>query len=854
MPISKTICYVAFKNVAEKYLDPEDIDNFMLEHQERVKELQAADTLKSTAEAEAEAAKEIADRQIAEAMLQKRNAAQQTLKTLTRLTWIKQNYKPHEYNEALKNMLGGTVGVRRKGSLNSVASKMDAYKQKAECSFLTELRRNNLEEFFSDAKNEQAIMIELGEIREGGKPGRSGSEAAKQVAEIMERHQDFWRQEANRNGAFIEKLPGYIIAQTHEVTKLLPRPGETVDQAFDRWKNDIKPLLNWGRTAKGRPIDRVLREAWDGLVSGVHLDYTSGVGIATGGNKAQRLSNSRIFHFLDGEAFYKYNQMYGSGGLVWGYMHGLERLSKNAALMGEMGVNPQKMIDDLNKTLKVKASRSKSAGALRSMNLGNMETHWDDGVYNLFVEITGKNKVPGNEILAKVGQTARGVNSTARLGMSTISSFSDIGTQLNQALYLGLSQNESLVNMSRMLLGFSKNRLRPAERQFLSEFGLLTESLSMSYLDAVNVGSMGNGWMAKTLNRYFKAIGLERWTQSLKMSAALTIGHHLGEFLAKDCDWEKGLKRTMRQTLEAYNIGEHEMTLLKKMELIKDGNRHFIDTDAIYNIADIEFAKYLGIKEDAPNYAKRIKDAKIDLEMKLRTFMSDQVRIGVIEPNAVVKSWLNWGTQAGTVPGEVARAVAQFKAFPISVVTNILNPWIFNTTGAEKAVGITHLLLTTTALGYLSMACKDVLRGKTPQELNAKSIQRAMLQGGALGLMGDILFGDANTSSFVGSFAGPIAGMVDDAYHVYSKAVDIDNFDEDFEFEDYSRDVAAEAIRKFRNYIPFQNVFWMKLPLDHLIMYNLQERLNPGYLDRLERNLQNRTGQEYWLSPGQFVK
>lgn len=845
---------MAFKNVAEKYLDPEEIDNFMLEHQERVKELQAEDTLKSVAEAEAEAAKEIADRQIAEAMLYKRNAAQQTLKTLTRLTWIKQNYKPHEYNEALKNMLGGTVGLRRKGSLNSVASKMDAYKDKAECSFLTELRRNNLEEFFSDSKNERDIMVELAEIREGGKPGRTGSEAARQVAEIMERHQDFWRQEANRNGAFIEKLPGYVIAQTHEVTKLLPRPGETVDQAFERWKNDIKPLLNWGKTAKGRPIDRVLREAWDGLVSGVHLDYTTGVGIATGGNRAQRLSNSRVFHFLDGDAFYKYNQMYGSGGLVWGYMHGLERLSKNAALMGEMGVNPQKMIDDLHKALKITASRSKSPGALRSMGLGNMETHWDNGVYDLFVEITGKNKVPGNEVLAKLGQTVRGLNSTARLGMSTVSSFSDIGTQLNQAMFLGLSQSESLVNMSKMLLNFSKKRLTAGERQFVSDFGLLTDSLSMSFLDAVNVGSMGNGFMSKMLNRYFKLIGLERWTQSLKLSAALTIGHHLGEFIASGKSWEKGLKRTMRQTLEAYNIGEPEMNLLRKMELIQDGRRHFIDTDAIYNIPDKEFANYLGINEATPNYAKRIKDAKIDLEMKLRTFMTDQIRVGVIEPNAVVKSWLNWGTQAGTVPGELARSVAQFKAFPISIITNIVNPWLFNTTGVEKAMGITHLMLTTTALGYLSMCCKDVLRGKTPQELNPKSIQRAMLQGGALGLMGDILFGDAQASSFVGSFAGPAAGMLDDIYHVYSKAVDIDNFGEDFEFEDYSRDVAADALRRFRNYIPFQNVFYMKLPLDHLLMYRLQEQINPGYLDRLERNLQNRTGQEYWLSPGQFVK
>ena len=42
------------------------------------------------------------------------------------------------------------------------------------------------------------IMIELSELKPGGQPGRSGSEMAKEIAAIMEKHQEFWRQEANR--------------------------------------------------------------------------------------------------------------------------------------------------------------------------------------------------------------------------------------------------------------------------------------------------------------------------------------------------------------------------------------------------------------------------------------------------------------------------------------------------------------------------------------------------------------------------------------------------------------------------------------------------------------------------------
>lgn len=857
MPISKSICYLAFKDVAEKYLDPEDMENFMLEHQQRVDELKAADTLKSTTDAEAEAAKELATQKISEAILKKRNAAQQTVLTLRRLAWIKQNYAPHEYNMALKHMLGGTVGKRIQGASASVASKMDAYNAKAVCSFITELKRNNYEEFFTNKQNHRDIMIELGELREGGKPGITGNQVAQEIAQIMERHQDFWRQEANRNGAFIEKLPGYSIAQTHEISKLLPKRGESRDAAFYRWWNATKGLLDWGKTFKtGNPKIAVkrAREIWNGLVSGVHLDYTSGIGIATGGNRAQRLSNSRKIFFKPGDAFYKYNELFGSGDLVWGYIKGLERLSKNAALMGELGVNPQKTVDDLITALKITSSRASDPNAIRSMGLGEMFTHWDTGVYNLFIELTGKNKIPASEITAKVAQILRGVNSMARLGMATISSFPDVATQLSYTTFLGISKIESISNMSRMLTNLAEKNLTATEKQALSSFGLLSESLAMSFHDAINMGSVGNGWLAKAQNRYFRLTALDWWTTNLKKSMALSINHEIGEFLAKDGMWDKDLKHTMRATLEAYNIGAKELALLKEMPLIESGKRHYMDANYVHKIPDASFAKYLGIDEKVTGYKTRIENAKIDLEMKLRSFVNDQITAGVIEPNIVTRAWLNQGTQAGTFTGELWRSIMQFKSFAVSIVTQIANPWIYNTAGVERALGLGELFLTTTALGYLAMSCKDVVRGKTPPVFGPESMLRAMLQGGALGLVGDIMFGDANASSLIGSLAGPVPGMIDDLYHVYTKATDISQFGEDFDGDSYSKDVAAEAIKRFRNYIPYQNVFYMKGPLDYLLMYRLQEYFNPGYLDRLETNLRNKTGQEYWLSPGYFVR
>lgn len=841
MPISKSVCAMALKSVAEEYLDPGEVEQFILEHEARVKELQAQNTLLSQVEAESQVVQEIVNEKKAEAMLAKRNAAKQALLTIRRFNWIKQNYKPSEYNEALKHMLGGTMGKYRPGASNSVAKRMDAYAMKARAGYIAELQKNGYEKFYADPKNELAIMIEMCELAPGGKPGRSGNEIAKEVAAIIARHQDYWMGEANRNGAFIEKLPGYIIAQTHDVTKLFPRKGETVEGAFKRWAEFIKPKLDWGRTFKGMPADKVLREIWDGLSTGVHLDYTDGIGVATGGNRAQRLSNSRKLHFKDGESFYEYNKEYGMGSLTWGYDKGLERLAKNAALMGEMGVNPEKMINDLYNALKIATSRSNEVAARRTMSLGDMNTHWDVGVRNLFLEITGKTKIPANQTAAQIAQGVRGYNGICRLGMSVASSFTDVPTQVNMAVFMGISRNKALVNIIRMLTDITRKGLTPAEKQMLSSFGLFAENLTANFYDSINSGNLGNGWLAKAQNIFFRINGQEHWTSSMKKAAALTVVHDLGEFLAKGKDIGE-LKYTMQELLKSFGIGEKEVDLLKKMPLINDGRRNYIDATYVHKIPDEDIAKYLGIDETTPGYSQRIYDAKMELETRLRTYVYDRITTGVIEPDAVVHAWLNKGTQAGTFEGELLRSVFQFKSFSVSMMSRIISPWLANAKGADKVLGLAELFLTTTAVGYLAVACKDAIRGKTPQPLSPQSVTRAMLQGGALGLFGDILFGDANQGSLSGAMAGPVANMVDDIYHVYSYA------------REGNDKTMAEAIKRARNYLPGQNLFWAKLPLDYVLMYNLQEWANPGYLNRLERNLYNKTGQEYWLDPGYFVR
>jgi hypothetical protein len=393
-----------------------------------------------------------------------------------------------------------------------------------------------------------------------------------------------------------------------------------------------------------------------------------------------------------------------------------------------------------------------------------------------------------------------------------------------------------------MITDVTRRGITPGERALFNDLGLLAENLSANLHEALSQGSVGRGWLSKMQNKYFRAIGLDWWTTSLKKSMALSLNHELGMFFSGHPDF-KGFNQRMIKTLEAYSLGKKELDVLKSMQLVKEGGRTYIDLKHIMDIPDDVIAKYLNIDKSATGYETRITDCKRDLQTRLHAFMWDRVNAAVIEPDMIAKVWATQGTQAGTWPGEIFRSFGQFKSFAISVLTRTVAPWVFNVSSKkEMAFGLTHLMMTTTALGYLSICCKEAVKGRTAPELNRKTLMRSMVQGGALGILGDVLFGEAQGNvDLLSALEGPTFGKINDVYATYLAAMNGD-------------DAAATAIKRFRNWLPGQNIFYAKIPLDYLIMNNVYEWANPGYLQRLERNLYNKTGQEYWFNEGAFVK
>jgi hypothetical protein len=219
------------------------------------------------------------------------------------------------------------------------------------------------------------------------------------------------------------------------------------------------------------------------------------------------------------------------------------------------------------------------------------------------------------------------------------------------------------------------------------------------------------------------------------------------------------------------------------------------------------------------------------------------------------------GTQPGTVAGELLRFVGQFKAFPVAILQKSFGRELYGRgyqpgayganpgreliqamrSGNGEKLGIAQLMLWTTLFGYGAMATKDLLKGREPRPADdPKTWVAAMLQGGALGLYGDFLFGEANRfgggviSSSLGPAAGAIEGGIDLAYRMRD-----------------GDDAAAASFRFAIQNTPFANLFYTRTAMDYLFLHSVQEALNPGALRRMERRIEKENAQQFLLRPSQ---
>ena len=829
----------AAAKAAGRELNEQELDELVEGLQQRINALRAADEMLGAEDAALKAADDLSAESLQAAKLEKRNAAINARRRLEAIGYIRSTWADRP-DLGLESFLVGT-NVARAGARRSVAAEQKQLSNAYIAGFLNDMEQADLLPFLTRGDNDADIADALWRLGTG-RSVDGLSKPAVDIATIMQKYQTATRTDANRAGAFIRDLPGYIVRQSHDPYKL-ERAG------FQQWRDEISGLLD-ERTFEG-VTDRseFLFAAYNGLVSGVHLKASTpeASGFKGPRNLAKKVSAERVLHFKDGLSWHQYNKAYGTGSLREAFLGGLDRAGQNTGLMRRLGTNPESnweaILDELQRDLMDKP-----------VEMRRFQTDRRGWLKTRFAEVDGTARLAVNQQAARVASNIRALQSMAKLGGAVISAVTDLPVAASEMRYQGKGM---LSSMGTLIGGMVKGRKPAEQREILSSLGVFFDNVRGDVVSKFSADDSLGGKMSGLQQKFFKLNGLTWWTDTMRSTAALMMSHHLAYNRA--LNWDQ-MNPDLRRTLELFDFDAGRWDLVRGTGAKLADGREYMTTQGLDDIPEADLAAYLTSKGRTANTAA-VAELREELGAQLRSYITDRASYAVIEPDARTRAIMRRGTQPGTVAGELLRFVGQFKAFPVAILQKSFGRELYGRgytpsayaegagreliqalrNGNGEKLGIAQLLVWTTLFGYGAMTAKDLLKGREPRPADdAKTWVAAMLQGGALGIYGDFIFGEANRfgGGLIGSLAGPTAGAVEGLADVLYRVRDGD-------------DAAAAAVRFGIQQTPFLNLFYTRAALDYLVLYSVQEALNPGSLRRMERRIEKENGQSYLLAPSQ---
>ncbi len=838
-----TPCIDAVRAAAGNLEDREVAEIFEL-LRGRTKELMAREGALGMEQATLRAADELGKQAQHAALIEKRN----TLLNLRRrgeiVSFVRGSFADRP-DLGIESLLVGT-NLARQGSRMSVAAEQKALGDAYIGGLIHDLERQDLTGILAKGDSDVDIADALWKI--GTKQDTSKlNDQVVGIAKTIQKYQEAARIDANRAGANIGDLPGYIARQSHD--------GEKIGSAgFDKWLEEIQPRLDPRTFDDVSNPAQFLRGVYDGLVSGDHLKAPKDAppnGFKGPANIAKKISQERVLHFKDGVAWHEYNTMFGTGNLRESVLRGLDMAGQNTGIMRRLGTNPEA---NLNMAMDILAEDVRKSGDPAALT--NFNTARRNMIANRFAEVSGATRIPGSAWGARISANVRAWQSLSKLGGALLSSFTDLPVAASEMRYQG---KNFLGSLGEMTAGLVKGRGSLEQREILSSFGVYGDAMRGEIMRRFSADDSVGGKMSRGMSLFFKLNGLSWWTDANKASAGLMMAHNLAQ--NKGRVWD-AMDEGLRRTLGLYDLDAGKWDLLRSMDTRMADGRDYLTTDGIPGIPDKSISDYLSSQGRKVSDAA-IRETREGLERSLRAYVNDRVSYAVLEPDARTRSIINQGTRPGTVMGELNRFMTQFKSFPAAYMQKTMGRELYGRGYAPTPLGegyrgskdliaalrngngeklaMMQLVLWTTAFGYLSMSAKDAVKGRQPRPPNDyKTWMAAMTQGGGFGIMGDFMFGEVSRfgNKPLETLAGPTLGTASSVIDLWAKIRSGD-------------DAASSALRLAQNNTPFLNLFYTRIAMDHLFLWSVQEAMNPGSLRRTEQRIQQENGQKLLVRPSQ---
>lgn len=548
---------------------------------------------------------------------------------------------------------------------------------------------------------------------------------------------------------------------------------------------------------------------------------------STGGVSSKitsRHNESRVLHFKDADAWLEYQADFGGMPFVDLVEAHINGLSKDIAMVENLGSNPKNAM----RILMDAAEKKDWLNGIDADTTGKSRKR----AQTMFDEFTGQN-TPQSEVLANLGLAYRSMNVASMLGGTTLSSVTDQAMIAKTAHVHGLSYWNTFGELITQL-----NPKNKEDRELAHSLGLATDEMLGSIarwsddgLTSVSGKSQKIARVSSGLaSQVMRISGLNALTAASKVGFSKLLMEKYGR-LSRDKAWSD-LHADDRELMSKTGLSERAWEVIRLAEPVVDrkGNQ-LMSARSIYEIPDEKLAPF-------GNPAK-VRD---EIASQFQAHLLDEQGMAVIEAGLRERTWMTAGARKGTAMGEITKSMLQFKSFSASLLMRHGSRAMSYDKGISRAGYAVPLIAMMTVLGGLVVQLRELANGNDPQtmwdsedpEKTLEFFKRSFVAGGGLPVLGDILVAGMDTSGrgatdFV---SGPLGSDFKTVLNLtVGNATQLGNGVE--------TNAGNEALKFVKGKIPAQNLWYTKAATNRLIFDEFQDMIAPGYREKLLRKAES---------------
>lgn len=681
--------------------------------------------------------------------------------------------------------------------------------------------------FFQDRTKMTDLIKEMRGEDSGNALAKKGAKAWRETAEEA-------RQVFNANGGNIGKLDDWGMPQHHSQERVSM-------SGKDAWIDAVMPMLD-----RSKYVDDITESQWtdaqlrDFLGSAWETIATNGYnktvpGQRGTGSRARRHAEHRQIHFKDAESHIKYWDQFGERSFVEVLHDHIKTMARDISFIEHFGPNPDLTYRSL------RDSALKQEVIADPTNIERLESR-ANRIDNLYDYAAGRRKPVYRPWLRKTADAIANLNVAGKLGSAAITSFFGDKPMMEAVAHMNnLPAFKRWQNELSLL-----NPANGSDRRAIQRQGLM--------LDAVRSGlqrfgdDLGRtGITSKVANAVMRVTGMQAINDIRKASFGLTLMDAIGHEIKRGVTFDALADSDIR-ALRNYGITDTDWRTWQLAKLDDMGRDQTVLTpDTISRIDDNELIK-AGLATDASSAEAARRSAIV----KLLGAVNTESEFAIITPGWRERSLFQGSIQRGTVPGEIWRSVLQFKSFPWAAFQRGMDAVANQDAPASKAAMTAYLVVATTLAGAMTMQTKEMLAGKDPRKMADEDWYKfwgsAFLSGGALGFYGDFIYSVNQTrygSGPIEALSGPTMGPLLELALVQPLTAAKKSI------EGKETHLAAQTIADLKGFIPFNNAWYAKAAIDHLIWQQVMESLSPGYLSSIRRRTAKEYGQDWWWDVGE---